>query len=186
MNILLMSLSSNMVDNDTSSYGHIKYPSLENYKMNKVQDYILHYGENKVVMTEKLHGSNGQIKIILNKDGTITKQLGRRNDWIKPKEKFYNFQTIIAKIDEGIDIMVRTIARIHGVDTIEIVIYGEIFGGAYDGKSNGIQCQKGVHYCSENDFAVFDITINGNFQTWDIVKDLCTTHGFSHVPEINR
>jgi Rnl2 family RNA ligase len=181
-----MSLGINKVDNDTTHTGHNKYPSLENYKKPEVQDYILHFGQKEMVMTEKLHGSNGQIKIILNTDGTITKQLGRRNDWIKAKEKFYNFQTTVAKIDDGIDNMVRAIARSHGVNNMEIVIFGEIFGGGYDGKSNGIQCQNGVHYCPENDFAVFDITINGNFQAWDIVKNLCSTHGLRHVPEINR
>ena len=53
---------------------------------------------------------------------------------------------------------------------------------------NSMPIQRGIYanYCEHNDFAVFDIILDGHILDWDSVVKYCQEYGFYSTPEIKR
>lgn len=132
-----------------------KYNSIVNTFRGDELDYIriTHAEELKDVtwnVYEKIHGANFSMWY----DGETLKT-AKRSGWAEPN--FFNSQSVVEKYTANVKALYALLKK-------PCVVYGEIFGGMYDGiKSDAHtkQIQTEVKYCPHNDFAVFDIaTIN--------------------------
>lgn len=112
-------------------------------------------------VTEKIHGSN--FACYVNENDPI--QFASRNNLLSNDEAdaFYNFRSIREKISSD------SIALFHAIksdrpEVKSIIVYGELFGGLYEHKEvekvQQSKVQKGVQYCPDLNFKVFDVFLN--------------------------
>uniref|UniRef100_A0A6C0H5K2 RNA ligase domain-containing protein n=1 Tax=viral metagenome TaxID=1070528 RepID=A0A6C0H5K2_9ZZZZ len=108
------------------------------------------------VATEKIHGTN--LSFICR--GTDEIVGCRRHGILKNGEYFMNYEKILEKYKKDMLGINEEIKKEYK-DLNQIQIYGELFGGNYNGKKeNGsIKIQKGIDYIPNNDYMVFDIKI---------------------------
>lgn len=141
-----------------------KYPSIDN--LNHSVDVLNH----ECVVTEKLHGTNA--RLMLSSDKGLV--LGSRNDVLyhdgqKVKELYGFVEWVLSK---NIETKLNALPKVK-----DFVFYGEFFGS---------NIQKGIKYCEEKDFSVFDVLDpSGAFLEWKDVVCLCQTLGFKTVPVIH-
>lgn len=159
---------------------YLQYSSIDKYRERNLSNF---YGK-ECVLTEKIHGSNFQLWCDITNNEEILIRAGKRSGFIG-EEKFFNHKYIIEKYKQNIIQMIPNDGNQH-----QIRIIGEYFGGNYHGKCSANSCsiQKGkyANYSIDNDLAVFDIVIDGIWQSWDEVKEICIRYGFIHVPEVVR
>lgn len=174
-----------------------KYPSIETIDNEKFIASIKELlDENALwVVTEKVHGSNLQFTM---SEGKLL--VGRRTDFLKPEEykNFYNvgpviekYRNIVSKIykyilfgDKYIDnTMDDTIYDMEIIKDKTVTVFGELFGGLYNGKSVGIKnpVQREIQYCPHVDFIAFDITVDGKRLDFHECKKLFELTGMPYV-----
>lgn len=131
------------------------------------------------VAIEKVHGSNFGIYIL--PDNTI--QCAKRNSMLGDADFFGHFDMIenirttlnnIAEYLRG-SASCRFVGRDDDMSPRQdvIIIYGEIFGGVFQGVSKAKTVQKGVEYCPDIQFYAFDIKINDKFLCYNDFEDAC-------------
>lgn len=104
----------------------------------------------------------------------------KRTDFIGKDEKFYGHE----KVHEALTKCIWELAHHLSKD---IVVFGELFGGSYNGVSKGDIVQKEVQYHTHTAFMCFDIAVYnyGNIYTYlpqeDVFK-LCKQFNIPHVP----
>ena len=127
-----------------------KFSSLENsYRdnfINKVREQG--YENDEYIITEKLHGANYGFTVIV-ENSLLTTLPSKRSGFISADEKFYNHQPVYEKYAHNIGKLAT--ALLENNDGI-VTVYGELYGGNIQG---------GMAYPLEQDFAGFDITVNG-------------------------
>lgn len=142
-----------------------------------------------VILTEKIHGSNWQFWIILNKDNTINIKGGKRSAFIENGDKFFNSDKLTLDYKDRLETLILNESS-DLCETNIIRLIGEYYGGNYHGEkdSNSISIQKGAfaNYSTKNDFIIFDIVINGRWLKWDDIKVICNKYYLNHVPEVCR
>jgi Rnl2 family RNA ligase len=158
-----------------------KYPKLEHYNKSNIPAYIGKY----IYVTEKIHGSNFQIYINVDKNDKIKDyRYGRRTGFIDYNENFFGCKITMSKYETKLKNMALQLGE--GVT----IIYGEYYGGYCDGKTitgcYSVQNGPYANYSSENKFKIFDIVHDNEFLLWDKVKELCFYNNLEHVPEIMR
>lgn len=162
----------------------LKYPKIENYRDHHLKEIV-----DDIVFLEKIHGSNFQFTFVTDKETTITK-VGKKSSYMDSKEynKFYGAGNIVKKYSPLLLTLTKHLYSVFKVDQNEMIIrfFGELYGGHYNKIIDGIRVQRGVDYCSTNEFAVFDIYINDNILSWDEVKQYCDDFNIPRVPEIAR
>ena len=162
---------------------HRSYHSLESLRLRLIPEYLNTYGD--VVVQEKIHGSNISIVGIW-KNGVWEWHLGSRKRWIVGDEKFNNIQKLFQENKEKIQNLFNDIP----VPRHECVIrlYGEIFGGQYGTENtlNAIRTQREPNYFGGNDFAFFDIMIDGNYMPVLEMIRLVEKHGLRVAPVIYK
>ena len=137
-----------------------KYSSIENSFdetfMEKVRSHTP--AGTRFVVQEKVHGSNCSFLC----DGQEI-QFAKRTAVVGEKEDFYQWQELAERYRERI-FKVFGIIKERIPDLTSIIVYGEMFGGAYPhkevkriGAMSAIQ--KGVYYCPGHDFYGFDIYV---------------------------
>jgi len=150
-------------------------------------------------VTEKIHGAN--FACYVERIGTgyddFNVQFASRNNLLNNDESdsFYNFRSIKEQVRfDVIELHERCSEKVGDVN----IIYGELFGGLYEHedvkKSNQSRVQKGVEYCPDLNFKVFDMyhipeggnVDNGHYIGADDVKHLCDKIGVDYVKEIFR
>ena len=147
------------------------------------------FRRNRVVLTEKIHGSNFQFWIIINEQNQITIKVGKRSTFINDGEKFFNSDKLIEHYKDRLESMITDMfpnpSKIH-----VIRLLGEYYGGNYNGEkaSDAVAIQKGsfANYTPKNDFIVFDIVINGRWLKWDEIKVFTDKYSINRVPEVVR
>ena len=114
--------------------------------------------ETRFVVQEKVHGSNCSFLC----DGEQIK-FAKRTAVVADGEDFYQWQELAERYRERI-FKVYRILKDRFPDLTTIIVYGEMFGGAYPhkevkriGAMSAIQ--KGVYYCPGHDFYGFDIYV---------------------------
>ena len=137
-----------------------KYNSIENTYREEFINQIKFNGYGKEVyhVQEKIHGSNFSILT----DGVEVK-CAKRTGPVEDGENFYNAVEVVARYQEKVLSLfeyVKNKRQIHS-----LTVFGELFGGFYNHEEvekvkGAIKVQKGIEYCPENDFYVFDILIN--------------------------
>ena len=161
-----------------------KYPSLLKYRK-KHTDTL--YGR-KVVLVEKIHGSNFSFWCERNSDGQFNSRVGKRTSFLEKDERFFNYKVIVDKYMPRIQELAYHLFQDGNPHTL--IVVGEYFGGIYDNKipqcSFPIQRGHYANYCQHNDFAVFDIILDGFPIDWDIVVKYCQEYGLYSAPEIKR
>ena len=157
----------------------IKYNSIKNFdKRNKLYDDMM------IIFTEKIHGSNICVTIV-NELIFIYK----RNNLLTPDENHYNSYNVVNSISNNLFKLVNNLKK---TDSDIIRIYGEIYGGDYNGETEKGHTfvQKNMNYCPFNSLDIFDISIESNdeicYLDWDNLVMLTENFNLRHVPEIMR
>ena len=135
-----------------------KYSSIENHFggafMEKVRNHTP--AEARFVVQEKVHGSNCSFLC----DGQEI-QFAKRTAVVAVDEDFYQWQELADRYRERI-FKVYGLLKERIPELTSIIVYGEMFGGAYPHKDvKRIRAmsaiRKGVYYCPGHDFYGFDI-----------------------------
>lgn len=151
----------------------------------------------EVVMTEKIHGKNARVGLIKEADECGDMQWTFMAGSHDVRRKEYQTQKK-RKIDPATgeeveyDVTKRSqfweIFDIAGIKdllidmcdaTHNVVVFGELYGSGVQDLAYG--CANG-----EWDFRVFDITINGKYVDFDVIKMYCDKHNVKMVPTIYR
>lgn len=156
-----------------------RYPKLE--QLRRLEDDLL---SKEVVVLEKIHGSNGSICI--HQDGSY--QVGKRSGFLEPGDKFCSGHKLVERYKDQLMSIFKDLIEEDGS---YLRVYGEFYGGLYNCRTSegSVKVQRMVDYSPDNEFAIFDIVIEGNRQnvlSWDRVKDICDKYGMPRVPEICR
>lgn len=127
-----------------------KFSSLENsYRDNfisKIREQG--YESEEYAVTEKLHGANYGFTVVI-EDSLPTTLPSKRSGFISAYEKFYNHRPVYEKYSHKIEKLATVLLEKNdGV----VTVYGELYGGNIQG---------GMAYPLEQDFAGFDITVDG-------------------------
>jgi len=161
-----------------------KYPSIKTIHRTRQPN-----DSDDVVITEKVHGSNFQVRVNMNSSGEVIITYAKRSGPIPHKENFFNYRAVMEKYQKNWSMLE---GYIRGVENFsELLIFGELYGGHYHGqKATGhttVQKSKFANYSQENDFVIFDIVLNNRWFTWGETIEFCTNQlQMNHVPEFAR
>jgi hypothetical protein len=139
-----------------------KYPHLESlYKHAEILD------EEEVIVTEKLHGTNGRIGYV---EGKVV--VGSRNRNLSAGDDNAGFYDWVQKmcIPQKMEEKLSQEQKDQG-----IIFCGEFFGG---------NIQKEIKYHDEKDFRVFAIRVGEDFIPWDAIYTTCAGLAMGVVPVI--
>lgn len=133
-----------------------KYPSIEN-KGAKVE------GDEPGdlwVATPKYHGTNTSVWVPMAKDEPLA--FGRRGGFLKEGEAHYGYQTLLPSL---CDWSTLRLGFAHREDLEAVVVYGELYGGAYPHpevpSSGATKVQPSVYYSPHLRFIAFDLALKG-------------------------
>lgn len=141
----------------------LKYTDVENLRHYPL---VIPEGE-EVVMTEKIHGTNARIACI---DGEV--MIGSRNQRKLIPEDLSSSWFSHPLENPGVKGLLTKLGESHK----QVILYGEVFGKVQ-------KLQYGVDRLA---FRAFDLMIDGKYQDWDDVVDICTTYGIPMVPVLYR
>lgn len=134
----------------------IKYSSIENsYRQGFLDKCALHVGSAKMVALEKIHGAN--FSWIVDSAGV---RVAKRSGLIGELESFYGHTGFYSKYEKVVKNLFFVIGNeFPGV--VQINLYGEIFGGGYNGVrgANASKVQDGVNYHPDTEFMAFDLKV---------------------------
>ena len=137
-----------------------KYSSIENSFDEAYMEKVRNHTSvgTRFVVQEKVHGSNCSFLC----DGEQI-QFAKRTAVVAEGEDFYQWQELVGRYRERI-FKVYQILKERFPALLSIIVYGELFGGAYPHKDVGrigamSAIQKGVYYCPGHDFYGFDIYV---------------------------
>jgi RNA ligase (TIGR02306 family) len=149
-----------------------KYTSIE-----KWQNYpsLLKDGE-EVVITEKIHGTNCRVGVVMTDDGLVT-MAGSHNTRRKEIDAAGNTSLYWKPITEGISGLKEMIEKEQDYrKAVSFIAYLEIYGP-------GIQ---DMQYGGHKAFRVFDIAVDGEYLDWNAVEYLCDIYGVPMVPVLYK
>ncbi len=158
-----------------------KYGSITNSYRQEFIDKILFEemdgGEWSV--TEKIHGAN--FSLWVDKD---TVRMAKRSAFIPDDSSFYGIQNIKEDLIKKVRFLFDWLASKSEIE--EIAIFGELFGGSYPHKDIRVnpkakKVQGKAWYSPDNKFFVYDIRIDGQFQSYAEMQKLCLHVGLPHV-----
>ena len=131
-----------------------KFNSLENsYRENFIHKIREHGYENEeYIITEKLHGANYSFTVVVENGLSISVIPAKRSGYIHSDEKFYNHRPVYEKYVHKVSNLALCLLKDKNMSDGVVTVYGELYGGNIQG---------GMAYPLEQDFAGFDISING-------------------------
>jgi Rnl2 family RNA ligase len=123
------------------------------------------YPNIQYVGIEKVHGAN--FSIICENNNNFVISYARRNDILKKDENFHNYLSVMEQYQECINSVVNKIKNEYS--NVELItIYGELFGGEYEGYHKKTKpVQKEIQYHPEYKFIPFDIKVDKDFLNWN-------------------
>ena len=131
-----------------------KFNSLENsYRENfihKIREQG--YEDEEYIITEKLHGANYSFTVVVEGGIVVSVIPAKRSGYIHSDEKFYNHRPVYEKYVDKVSNLALCLLKDKNMSDGVVTVYGELYGGNIQG---------GMAYPLEQDFAGFDITING-------------------------
>lgn len=138
-----------------------KYSSIENtFDAEFLEKIRIQTAENlEYVVQEKVHGAN----FCLVTDGQ-TVFAGKRTGLIVSNEKFYDYEELLERYKLKALALYAAVKEKYP-DTDSVSVFGEIFGGNYPhpevkNDARVICIQKGVNYCPNHEFYVFDLYLS--------------------------
>lgn len=142
-----------------------EYEHMENhYNLGKILDIKAIDPHIHFVCTEKIHGTN--YSFLCDRD-TYKVTPCKRSSVLGENESFMGHQKIYNKYkDEIVKILKELENQYQDIKSIQL--FGELFGGGYDGKSakDAKKIQKGVNYHNDNEFMAYDLKITLNNKTF--------------------
>jgi len=105
------------------------------------------------IVTEKVHGANGSFH--LGPDGEV--RMASRKKFLEPGEKFHNWVAMLAHMRPLIEDLYRRLQAGHA-GALHLIVYGEIYGGLWQGRANGA-VQREVEYAPTVNFIAFDVCV---------------------------
>ena len=139
-----------------------KYNSIENSYQDDFINSIIEqgFGNLTYVVQEKVHGAN--LSFITDGQNILT---AKRTELILDSEEFFNSKRVLTNYKDKILNLHKDISS--DFDTKNVTIFGEIFGGGYPHPEipkddNAKLVQRGIYYCTQNDFYAFDILIDND------------------------
>ena len=131
-----------------------KFNSLENsYRENFIHKIREHGYENEeYIITEKLHGASYSFTVVVEGGIVVSVIPAKRSGYIHSDEKFYNHRPVYEKYVDKVSNLALCLLKDKNMSDGVVTVYGELYGGNIQG---------GMAYPLEQDFAGFDITING-------------------------
>lgn len=165
---------------------HTEYSKIHNSYQGKLIDFIKQEFPKEVmepvwVVSEKVHGSNYSFWSDFYHQGHAYIKAGKRSGFILDDEKFFSHEQAFDRYSESVWLMSRKLK-------CDLVVFGELFGGYYDGVSRGKAVQKGVQYTPDNEFLAFDIArVRGETLTYvphDEFETMCDEFNIPRVPTI--
>lgn len=136
----------------------IGYNSIENgYKQKLIDMCAEAVGNAKMVALEKIHGANFSW-IVSGPEKTL--QVAKRSGVIDDLGSFYGHLAIMNRYGPTV-VSLFNLARSYDDTITKIQLFGEIFGGHYEGetKPGCKQVQSGMNYCPHNEFMAFDLLV---------------------------
>ena len=169
----------------------IKYGSITNCYRQKEINFLISNGHTnndiEWVATEKIHGANFSFYVKRVEDGELVVLCGKRNSIMDPVEysKFFNSLEVFKKYEQAVKNVYLQLDNVEWV-----IIYGELFGGAYNNipkPTPTTKCvQSGIYYCPHNDFFAFDIRTNNGYMDYDSCAEICKKVGLNSVKALFR
>lgn len=130
-----------------------------------------------------VHNSN--FSFHMNHEGL---RYAKRTSFLKWSEDFFNFQFVAELYNENLRVFYQMVQELYNItdDTLEVVLYGELFGGSYPHEEvpqtqDSKKVQNGVFYCPHNDFYAFDCKVNGRYMNVNIFDELMKECGFMYA-----
>ena len=131
-----------------------KFSSLENsYRDNfisKIREQG--YENDEYIITEKLHGASYSFTVVIENELPVSVIPAKRSGYINSDEKFYNHRPVYEKYVHKIMLLAQQLVKDNELTDGVVTVYGELYGGNIQG---------GMAYPLEQDFAGFDITVDG-------------------------
>jgi len=153
-------------DAEQESYNFPRYTNIESFQRypNLIEDGIM------VVITEKIHGTNVRLGLILDytPDGHVWNYAAGSHK-IRRKEGPGLYWKYMTHEIEGL------LSSLHASEGA--VVYGEIFGPGIQDLDYGIETPQ---------MRVFDISIDGKYMDYNDMCLVCSSHGIPMVPELYR
>jgi len=166
----------------TSFSSFSRYPSIENNRSKVDGD----EPGDLWVATPKYHGTNTSVWIPVNKDQEI--RYGRRGGFLADGEAHYGYDTFLPSLG---DWNALRAGWAHRDDLDVIVVYGELYGGAYPHpgvpSTSASRVQPGVYYSPHLRFIAFDVALQAKdgSQTFLSVYDAAWVLGRCKIPHVN-
>ena len=131
-----------------------KFSSLENsYRENFIHKIREQGYENDVyIITEKLHGANYSFTVVVVGGIAVSVIPAKRSGYINSDEKFYNHRPVYENYIHKVSNLASCLLKDNNMSNGIVTVYGELYGGNIQG---------GMAYPLEQDFAGFDITVDG-------------------------
>ncbi|KRX08714.1 hypothetical protein PPERSA_08025 [Pseudocohnilembus persalinus] len=166
--------------NNDNNFIFNKYSSIENLNTKpyeKMMDYFqeqlklqnLTVDDLEWVMSEKIHGANFSFLIKKDKQNqdNLLIQCASRNGILQPGQNFNNYEILLEKLEKQLYQFFDQVEKINkakGYITIQVQIFGEIYGGFYQHQNvqkipKRSKVQKGVYYSPDIEFQAFDCKV---------------------------
>lgn len=165
-----------------------KYNSIENAyrKAYLARLQMEGFGVGEYVVQEKIHGSNLSYATT---DG-VQFTTYKRNGPVAEGENFYNHEQVLAGVESKLQ-RIWSALRADRPGLKSMVVYGEIFGGAYphpDVKrtKDAMRIQKGVFYTPDNLFYAFDLRVDDEYFGVDKANTLFAEVDLLHAQTLFR
>ena len=140
----------------SNTIAFMKYNSIENsYRQAFLDKCAFAVGNETLVAVEKIHGAN--FSFVLTETET---RVAKRSGLIEDGETFYGHTRFYNRYEPTVRTIFNMIQDIYPTLT-QMSVYGEVFGGRYQGVTNtgAKQVQSGMNYHPDNEFMVFDIRV---------------------------
>jgi len=161
------------INNRQNTPGFDKYTDIQN-----IRNYNKVFEEGElVVVLEKIHGTNSRVGVVKNPN----KRWWKPWTWGKRLMAVVGSHNVERDLDDAIySIPVKDdklALLIHNLSSgvQEVIIYSEIYGKKVQDMEYGL---------SDQQYAVFDIKVDGEYMTWDMVNIICKTHDVPTVPTL--
>ena len=131
------------------------------------------------VALEKIHGAH----LVVDVDAKNVR-FGKRKGWLREDEPFFGWQLIRSALRDSAR------AAFSCIDSQRLVLYGELFGGAYPHpqvQDRGLTpVQTGVWYAPDLRWALFEARADDEYLSWSECANLASAIGLLTPPVVAR
>lgn len=157
-----------------------KYSSIDNISVNLVEKIKNEFPDDLSDwrVTLKIHGAN--IGLYFTENNQI--RAASRNQFVE--RQFFNYQRVLDKYGDNLLNAAQFTSDHCRADITNIIIFGEIFGGKYQGEPDlGVKTvQKEIQYTNDIELMIFDIMVNDEYLPSFQTHAIATMFDLPHVP----